>query len=685
MTAVPRSPLHPARVRVYLATLRHRIHNWRFGRKIAAGYILAVGIGTCGSLIGLVVADYFQGQGIYQLHDATAQSRLLGDLLRNLQTARLAMYQAQDSNRSPAQRTLFQQDAETALQQMRSKAEELKTYLRGNRAWLVADPETIIAQTQGALVALEVYLHGVEQGIHTTIDPAAPPSRWPQATHERAWLTLITVDRQMTHWVMATHSQLEQAEVDLENAQGLEKGIIIGSLGLAAVIAGIMALQVTRRITAPLIQVANVAETVASTGDLSQRVGITTTDEVGRLGRSLDQLIAAVAQRNADLDQAVRDARHQAATLHNTLNDLYTTQTQLIQSEKSALLGQVTAGVAHEINNPASFIYGNLAYLSTHLQDILALVALYEQGHPRTSPEVEDLAEAIDLDFMREDLPKLIQSMQLGVERIKKIVVSLRLFARLDESEMKSIDLHETLESVLTILASRLCAQDCRPAIALQTHYGQLPPIECYASQISHVLMHLITNAIDAIDTAWNAERRSSPAANSTPPILTLETVAPSPGWIMLTIRDTGIGIPADVCDRIFDVFYTTKPAGQGTGLGLAIAHQVVVEQHGGRLTCTSEPGQGTTFEIRLPTRLNPTHTWQPNLGLPIRESPPQELAPQEVVPKSLNPLDFHPSDPSPPDQNPADQSLPDRNPADLQSQHFTSRAATPSLSKQPN
>jgi signal transduction histidine kinase len=646
------------------------MQNWRFGRKIASGYILAVGIGTCGSLVGLVVADYFQGQGIYQLRDATTQARLLSDLLRNLQTAQLAMYQAQDPRRSLAQRTLLQQDAEAAVQQVQTKAEELKTYLQGDQAWLVADPQAIIAQTQGVLVALEVYLHGVEQGIQTTANLSSATLRWPQATHERAWLTLITADRQLTHWVLSTHSQLEQAEVDLESAQGLEKGIIIGSLGLAAILAGMIAMQVTRRITAPLIQATNVAEMVAATGDLSQRVGITTTDEVGRLGRSLDQLITTVAERNVALDQAVREARHQAATLHSTLNHLHNTQAQLIQSEKSALLGQVTAGVAHEINNPAGFIYGNLAYLSTHLQDILALVALYEQGHTSTSPEVQELVEVIDLDFMRADLPSLIQSMQLGVERINKIVASLRLFTRLDEAEMKRIDLHQTLESVLTILASRLCAQNHRPAIALQTCYGELPPIECYASQISHVLMHLITNAIDAIDARWSAERQSPPATAQPSPTLTLETASPRSGWVTLTIHDTGVGIPAELRDRIFEVFYTTKPAGQGTGLGLAITHQVVVEQHGGTLTCTSDAGQGTTFKIGLPTHLSPNPTWQPHFGLSAMKEQPQRLASPDLDPLSPSWQDLRQGprqNLNPPDRQPPDAPSQDNSPNPIQ------------------
>ncbi|MFP4219450.1 MAG: PAS domain S-box protein [Phormidium sp.] len=304
-----------------------------------------------------------------------------------------------------------------------------------------------------------------------------------------------------------------------------------------------------------------------------------------------DRLTIAIQQ--AVLYQQSRQSEQRAiaktAELEHTLKQLQQTQTQLIQAEKMSGLGQLVAGVAHEINNPVGFIFGNLVHAKEYSHDLLELIGLYQQHCCESHPEIEAFIEEIDLDYLSEDMPNLFNSIETGALRIQKIVRSLRTFSRLDEAEVKTINLNESLDSTLMILASRLRGNATRPDIELVCDYGELPEISCYAGALNQVFMNLINNAVDAIDDS-----------GKTPGVLTLET-AVGDNSIIIKVRDNGSGIPEDVRDRIFDPFYTTKPVGQGTGLGLSISYQIIVERHQGTLTCDSTPGEGSTFAIELP------------------------------------------------------------------------------------
>lgn len=306
---------------------------------------------------------------------------------------------------------------------------------------------------------------------------------------------------------------------------------------------------------------------------------------------------AAISLENARLYQT---SQQYAQQLEQSLQQLKHTQLQLIQSEKMSTLGQLVAAVAHEINNPVSFITGNLGYAQDYVQDVLSLVKLYQQKFPEPGEEIEQEIEAIELDYLVEDLPNILTSMQEGAERIRNISTSLKTFSRSDTSEKIDFNVHEGINSTLTILKYRLKANDKRPAIEIVKQYGEVPPVKGYPGQLNQVFMNLIVNAIDALDEL-NRER-SYEDIQSNPNRITIHTAVSSDHQtVVIRIQDNGAGMSEEVKQLVFDQPFTTKPVGQGTGLGLSISHQIVEEKHGGKLTCSSTPGQGTEFAIILP------------------------------------------------------------------------------------
>nr|WP_290227775.1 PAS domain-containing protein [Trichocoleus desertorum] len=304
-------------------------------------------------------------------------------------------------------------------------------------------------------------------------------------------------------------------------------------------------------------------------------------------------------QTETALRQSETQLRQKAQELESTLWELKQTQTQIIQSEKMSSLGQLVAGVAHEINNPVNFIYGNLKHANEYTQDLLGLLQLYQQHYPQPAAAVTAEVEAIDLDFLMEDLPKLLSSMKVGADRIRQIVISLRNFSRMDESEMKEVDLHEGIDSTLMILQHRLKAGHDHPAIKLVKNYGDVPWVECYVGQLNQVLMNILSNAIDAIEE--RDQQRSSQDIKQYPSQICIQTEELHPERVRITIADNGPGMPETVQQRLFDPFFTTKPIGKGTGLGMSISYQIVTEKHGGSLRCVSQVGQGTQFIIEIP------------------------------------------------------------------------------------
>lgn len=307
------------------------------------------------------------------------------------------------------------------------------------------------------------------------------------------------------------------------------------------------------------------------------------------------------------IDQAERYAESQETSqfLQQTLKSLKQTQSQMVQNEKMSSLGQLVAGIAHEINNPINFIHGNIIPASEGVQYLLSLIALYQQEYPDpTSPIVEKIEE-IDLEFLNQDLPKLLTSLRVGTERIREIIKSLRLFSRLDECEVKPVSIHDGLESTLMILQHRLKATSERAEIKIVKDFAEMPLVDCFAGQLNQVFMNVLVNAIDVLEERDSSQERLRTATEQKQPPSTIyiTTALIENQQVEIKIKDSGPGMPESIRQQIFDPFFTTKAIGQGTGLGLAISYQIVTEKHGGQLLCHSSPGQGTEFCVQIPIR----------------------------------------------------------------------------------
>jgi two-component system, NtrC family, sensor kinase len=425
-------------------------------------------------------------------------------------------------------------------------------------------------------------LPGIDNTVWQTLPPESPPKRIIIGTQAYfAKTTSLNANKNINVQIVLLTSlaPLEQAEQRLWVSIG---GFCLLASGIAFLVGIWIARWLRRR-----IQALTLATQALASGDLTTRIRVESNDEVGILAQGFNFMAEQLTRRDQKISQQMQE-------IEATLQKLKQTQAQLIQSEKMSSLGQMVAGIAHEINNPTSFIHGNLTYARQYNQDILDLVSLYKQHYTDPPETILKQIETIELDFIIEDLSKIFSSMETGCDRITNIVLSLRNFSRLDQAEFKRVDIHEGIESTLMILKNRLKQQAKRAEIEIVKSYDNLPPIECYASELNQVFLNILNNAIDVFDEISDTIKN---------PKISINTKIISSNQVAISIVDNGAGMSEEVASKVFDPFFTTKPVGKGTGLGLTICYQIIVDRHGGKIDCHSRLGKETEFLIEIPIK----------------------------------------------------------------------------------
>lgn len=568
----------------------------KISSKIRAGYGMALGIAVGGTLMGLLAGSYYQQRIFYQAKLADDTVHLLTDLrinaleiplYRQMLASQLNQPQKSEETRNQFLGTV--QEISHSIDVLEHNPQLLKVegflfWLQDYRASiqayttavneLLAQVQALRNQPNGLLLARELLLDFLEKPVVQKFNSES---------------------KVLEEWI----KKFEQEKVitDAQFAQThLIYYLIIGfSMLVSLVLAAFLATYTSRAISQPLAAVTYVAQKVTEESDFDLQVPVVSQDEVGVVADSLNHLIDKVKVLLLQLETEK--------------------QSQLMQSEKMASLGRMLAGVAHELNNPINFIYGNIAPALEYVEDIFDLLETYQENIINPPEAVQDKIEDIELEFIQDDLPKLLQSMQVGAERSRAIVLSLKDFSRLDENTPHPLDIHACIESTLLILHNRI-----KQGVTIVRQYGDIPPIEGFMGQLYQVFMNIISNALDALDEARNfvdltqnqeitegsvCDLEMAPLYNFSP-TLTLTTEKLDEESILVKIKDNGIGMSQDSQAFIFESFFTTKPRGIGTGLGLAISREIIIEKHGGTISCCSEKGMGTEFIIALPIQYLP-------------------------------------------------------------------------------
>ncbi|MFB2879281.1 ATP-binding protein [Floridanema aerugineum] len=561
---------------------KNAVSRLSISTKIRCGYALALSIAVLGTIIGMGLGNYYEEAFRNEAEKWHETGVLLNDLQIAVLQARLHQQQLVALLEKPQD---FQNEHSDFIEQilnvkllLQKAKNSLKTQqITGANAFFTTYEQVI-----------EDYLLQTESVIKEIKKSSLNPKEITQLQQSLLNLTIsepvLKFDDYSTKLaVIASQAFREEsiAENNVELGEELQMGITISSMFVSVILAIFLAIYTSRAIARPLKATTEIAQKVTQDDNFDLQAPVTTSDEVGVLTISLNQLISRVKH--------LLEEQKSAAIRQEELQKV-----QLLQSEKMSSLGRMVAGIAHEINNPVNFIYGNLVHASEYVTDLLDILAAYEQELTQPSLALQEKAEEIDLEFLQEDLPKTLQSMTVGAERIRQIVLSLKDFSRLDEAEAQLVDLHACINSTLLILHNRI-----KKGIKVVLNYGDIPKVTGYTGFLYQVFMNLISNAIDALEESKTTE-------NTQDKELLITTERLDHNWVMVRIADNGCGVCPENMEKIFDTFFTTKPRGIGTGLGLAITRQIVEEKHGGKITCTSEVGKGTEFAIVLPTTPSP-------------------------------------------------------------------------------
>ncbi|MEL6355074.1 MAG: ATP-binding protein [Cyanobacteria bacterium J06627_28] len=564
-----------------LARRRRRFGKLTVRLKITLGYIIAVGIPAIGALTGLAIGNQHQSQALQTLTTAYQEQHQLN----NLQTTILQNRLAKELGPFVEDPIAFEQAVDQFLVRL-DEIQRLSTELE------VAKTRSVIS-FRPQLRSYQQTLSNFSQAIASLLENTSSG----QAASDRREQELLALAKgeefaefiQFSEYVTVTMAAIDQeilaAQDGLRQAERFRMQIILGSLVIAVVAANLLALLTGLAIARPLEKLTDIALQVTRDANTQVSAAIVSNDEIGTLADALNRLIQWVNTYTKDLKQA---------------------QLRLIQSEKMSSMGQLVAGIAHEINNPVNFIHANIKPINRYTQDLLDIIQAYQTHYPHPPGPLQEMVDDADVEFLQEDLPKLLDSMRVGSTRIREIVLSLRNFSRLDEAARKAVDLHEGIDNTLLVLKHRLEQSSECTAIELVKSYGELPLVTCYPGQLNQAVMNILGNAIDALEMAAKQSAltdEKNRLQRSHPYKIWITTERVGDDRIRIAIADNGIGMSEEVRSLIFDPFFTTKPIGSGTGLGLSISYQIITELHQGSLECESSLQKGTTFLITIPAQ----------------------------------------------------------------------------------
>jgi two-component system, NtrC family, sensor kinase len=598
------------------------IYHWSIAQKISYGYATAIGIAIVGTINGLAIASYYERVSQEQVSLSSQQQ----NFLKNLELKVISLRIHPQKLISVLENTVW---LEFEQNQFLNEIDSINKNLSQFKVFINNYPSSLAINDKDFTLLLNRYTNNIKlynQKIRSfwfqlsSINVLSKKQK--KSSQDKLFLLLKDqefIDINVKFEKLADELSLinqrakyqeQQANNNFNNAQNLRIKIIIGSVILSSLVAGLLAWYTSRAIARPITAIANIAKRIIQESNFEIRANVTVNNEVGTLAASLNQLIQwvgdytlqleiarqtlekKVEERTIELQQAHQNlekkVEERTIELQQVLQDLKEAQSLVIQTEKLSSLGAMVAGIAHEINNPINFIYGNIQYADSYFQEILSVVELYEQLYPDGNPVIKNKLEELDWEYLVQDLSKLLSSMKTGAERIREIVLSLRNFSRLDEAEIKEVDIHEGINNTLLILNHRL-QQD----IKVMTDYGNLPLIECYPAKLNQVFVNIINNSIDAVLEMHALANKQ----------ICIKTETLNENSIQISIKDNGIGIPEEIMHKLFDPFFTTKPVGKGTGLGLSISYKII-ETHQGRIEVLSEVGKGTEFKIAIPVKL---------------------------------------------------------------------------------